>query len=116
MPRGPVTPDTAARASAPQSGQDRNLGLELVRVTEAAAIGGGQWVGMGDKNAADGAAVDAMCPFLSTVRFNGTVVIGEGEKDGAPMLYNRENVGDRRAQPVAWQLTRSTAPGWPHSA
>ena len=73
---------------------DRNLGLELVRVTEAAAIAAGQWVGMGDKNAADGAAVDAMRSFLSTVRFNGTVVIGEGEKDEAPMLYNGEAVGD----------------------
>jgi len=73
---------------------DRNLGLELVRVTEAAAIAAGQWVGMGDKNAADGAAVDAMRSFLSTVTFNGTVVIGEGEKDEAPMLYNGENVGD----------------------
>ncbi|MFJ5978452.1 class II fructose-bisphosphatase [Pseudarthrobacter oxydans] len=73
---------------------DRNLGLELVRVTEAAAIAAGQWVGMGDKNAADGAAVDAMRSFLSTVTFDGTVVIGEGEKDEAPMLYNGENVGD----------------------
>jgi fructose-1,6-bisphosphatase II len=62
--------------------------------SEAAAIAAGQWVGMGDKNAADGAAVDAMRSFLSTVRFNGTVVIGEGEKDEAPMLYNGETVGD----------------------
>lgn len=73
---------------------DRNLGLGLVRVTEAAAMAAGQWVGMGDKNAADGAAVDAMRASLSTVRFNGTVVIGEGEKDEAPMLYNGETVGD----------------------
>jgi fructose-1,6-bisphosphatase II len=89
MPKGPVTPDTAARASAPQSEPDRNLGLELVRVTEAAAIAAGQWVGMGDKNAADGAAVDAMRSFLSTVRFNGTVVTGEGEKDEAPDALQR---------------------------
>ncbi|WP_026819254.1 class II fructose-bisphosphatase [Arthrobacter castelli] len=73
---------------------DRNLALELVRVTEAAAIAGGHWVGFGDKNAADGAAVDAMRSLLSTVRFNGVVVIGEGEKDEAPMLFNGERVGD----------------------
>ncbi|MCC3291989.1 MULTISPECIES: class II fructose-bisphosphatase [unclassified Arthrobacter] len=73
---------------------DRNLALELVRVTEAAAIAGGHWVGFGDKNAADGAAVDAMRSLISTVHFNGVVVIGEGEKDEAPMLYNGEYVGD----------------------
>ncbi len=73
---------------------DRNLALELVRVTQAAAIAGGHWVGFGDKNSADGAAVDAMRSLLSTVRFNGVVVIGEGEKDEAPMLYNGEHIGD----------------------
>ena len=73
---------------------DRNLALELVRVTEAAAIAGGRWVGLGDKNKADGAAVDAMRSFMDTVRMNGTVVIGEGEKDEAPMLFNGERVGD----------------------
>ncbi|MBD8043135.1 class II fructose-bisphosphatase [Arthrobacter sp. Sa2BUA2] len=73
---------------------DRNLALELVRVTEAAAIAGGHWVGFGDKNAADGAAVDAMRSLISSVHFNGVVVIGEGEKDEAPMLYNGEHVGD----------------------
>lgn len=73
---------------------DRNLALELVRVTEAAAIAGGNWVGAGDKNSADGAAVDAMRQMLSTVHFNGTVVIGEGEKDEAPMLFNGEELGD----------------------
>ncbi|GGH62821.1 class II fructose-bisphosphatase [Rothia aerolata] len=73
---------------------DRNLALELVRATEAAAIASGPWVGAGDKNSADGAAVDAMRYRLSTVRFNGTVVIGEGEKDEAPMLFNGEKVGD----------------------
>src|SRR5688500_5899028 len=73
---------------------DRNLALELVRVTEAAAIAGGHWVGFGDKNTADGAAVDAMRSFLQTVHFNGVVVIGEGEKDEAPMLFNGERVGD----------------------
>ena len=72
---------------------DRNLALELVRATEAAAIRASDFIGMGDKNAADGAAVDAMRAFLGTVAFRGTVVIGEGEKDKAPMLYNGEVVG-----------------------
>src|SRR6476469_531036 len=73
---------------------DRNLALELVRVTEAAAMAGARWVGRGDKNGADGVAVNAMRVMISTVAMNGTVVIGEGEKDNAPMLYNGEQVGD----------------------
>ena len=73
---------------------DRNLALELVRVTEAAAMAGSRWVGRGDKNGADGAAVDAMRTVLSTVPMSGLVVIGEGEKDEAPMLFNGEQVGD----------------------
>ncbi len=73
---------------------DRNLGLELGRVTEAAAIAGSRWVGRGDKNGADGAAVNAMRRLINTVAMNGTVVIGEGEKDDAPMLFNGERVGD----------------------
>ncbi len=73
---------------------DRNLALELVRVTEAAAMAGGRWVGRGDKNGADGAAVEAMRMLISTVSMKGVVVIGEGEKDDAPMLYNGEEVGD----------------------
>lgn len=73
---------------------DRNLALELVRVTEAAAMAGGRWVGRGDKNGADGAAVAAMRTMISTVEMKGIVVIGEGEKDDAPMLYNGERVGD----------------------
>ncbi|WP_354642136.1 class II fructose-bisphosphatase [Kitasatospora camelliae] len=73
---------------------DRNLALELVRVTEAAAMAAGRWVGRGDKNGADGAAVKAMRTLVSTVSMNGVVVIGEGEKDEAPMLYNGERVGD----------------------
>ena len=73
---------------------DRNLALELVRVTEAAAMAGGRWVGRGDKNGADGAAVQAMRALISTVSMKGVVVIGEGEKDDAPMLYNGEEVGD----------------------
>lgn len=73
---------------------DRNLALELVRVTEAAAMAAGRWVGRGDKNGADGVAVQAMRVMISTIGMNGTVVIGEGEKDNAPMLYNGEQVGD----------------------
>ena len=73
---------------------DRNLALELVRVTEAAAMAGGRWVGRGEKNKADGAAVEAMRAMISTVSMNGIVVIGEGEKDNAPMLFNGEQVGD----------------------
>ncbi|GAB2802981.1 class II fructose-bisphosphatase [Streptomyces daliensis] len=73
---------------------DRNLALELVRVTEAGAMASGRWVGRGDKNGADGAAVKAMRTLVSTVSMNGVVVIGEGEKDEAPMLYNGERVGD----------------------
>jgi fructose-1,6-bisphosphatase II len=73
---------------------DRNLGVELVRATEAAAIKASAWIGRGDKNAADGAAVEAMRDFLNTVDFRGTVVIGEGEKDEAPMLANGEVVGN----------------------
>src|SRR5262249_45833362 len=69
---------------------DRNLALELVRVTESGAMGAGRWVGRGDKNAADGAAVDAMRGMLDSVSMDGVVVIGEGEKDEAPMLYNGE--------------------------
>ncbi|MFL6174067.1 MAG: class II fructose-bisphosphatase [Marmoricola sp.] len=76
------------------SGPDRNLALELVRVTEAAAMAAGRWVGRGDKNGADGVAVNAMRTLISTVGMRGTVVIGEGEKDNAPMLYNGEQVGD----------------------
>ena len=73
---------------------DRNLALELVRVTESAALAAGRWVGRGDKNGADGAAVAAMRVVLATVAMDGIVVIGEGEKDEAPMLYNGERIGD----------------------
>jgi fructose-1,6-bisphosphatase II len=73
---------------------DRNLALELVRVTEAAAMAAARWVGRGDKNGADGAAVNAMRQLVGSVSMNGVVVIGEGEKDNAPMLYNGERVGD----------------------
>ncbi len=73
---------------------DRNLALELVRVTEVAALAASRWMGRGDKEGADGAAVDAMRIVLGTVAMDGIVVIGEGEKDEAPMLYNGENIGD----------------------
>src|SRR5215210_9093222 len=80
-------------STSPQS-PDRNLALELVRVTEAAAMAAGRWVGRGDKNGADAVAVNAMRVMISSIGMNGTVVIGEGEKDNAPMLYNGEQVGD----------------------
>src|SRR5918994_2212332 len=73
---------------------DRNLALELVRATEAAAINCSRYLGFGDMNQVDAAAVDAMRPVLGAVRMNGVVVIGEGEKDEAPMLFNGERVGD----------------------
>ena len=73
---------------------DRNLALELVRVTEAAAMAAARWVGRGEKDRADGAAVNAMRSLIGSVSMNGVVVIGEGEKDNAPMLFNGEKVGD----------------------
>ena len=79
----------APRTEAP----DRNLAMELVRVTEAAALASGRWVGRGMKEEGDGAAVDAMRQLINSVNMNGVVVIGEGEKDEAPMLFNGENVG-----------------------
>ncbi len=79
---------------------DRNIALELIRVTEAAAIAAARFAGRGDKNAADRAAVDAMRFVLSAVAMDGIVVIGEGEKDEAPMLYNGERIGDGRPPEV----------------
>src|ERR1700709_439731 len=73
---------------------DRNLALELARVTEAGAMAAARWVGRGDKNGADGAAVQAMRALINTGPMSGVVVIGEGEKDRAPMLFNGEQVGD----------------------
>jgi fructose-1,6-bisphosphatase II len=73
---------------------DRNLALELVRVTESAALAAARWMGRGDKNGADGAAVEAMRLILHTVPMDGVIIIGEGEKDEAPMLYNGERIGD----------------------
>ncbi len=99
---------------------DRNLALELVRVTEAAAMGAGRWIGRGDKNAADQAAVDAMRAMLDTVAMTGVVVIGEGEKDEAPMLYNGEEIGEGRGPDVDVAVdplegTRLTALGQPNA-
>src|SRR5687767_516627 len=87
---------TSETATAP----DRNLALELVRVTEAAALAAGRWQGRGDKEAADQAAVDAMRLMMDTVPMDGIVVIGEGEKDEAPMLFNGEKVGSGEAPEV----------------
>ena len=97
---------------------DRNLALELVRVTEAAALAAARWVGRGDKEAADQAAVDAMRLLLDTVPMAGTVIIGEGEKDEAPMLYNGESIGDGSPPEVDIAVdplegTRLTARGAP---
>jgi fructose-1,6-bisphosphatase II len=83
-----------------QSDPDRNLAIELVRVTEAAALAAARWMGRGDKEAADQAAVDAMRLLMNTVPMDGLVVIGEGEKDNAPMLYNGERIGNGQAPKV----------------
>jgi fructose-1,6-bisphosphatase II len=99
---------------------DRNLALELVRVTEAAALGCARWVGRGDKESADQAAVDAMRAMLGTVSMAGVVVIGEGEKDKAPMLYNGEEVGNGEPPEVDVAVdplegTRLTSVGQPNA-
>ncbi len=86
--------DTPLETAAGPVKPDRNLALELVRVTEAAALAAARWVGRGDKIAADRAAVDAMRFVLDSVAMDGVVVIGEGEKDEAPMLFNGEQIGD----------------------
>jgi fructose-1,6-bisphosphatase II len=99
---------------------DRNLAMELVRVTEAAALAAGRWIGHGDKNAADQAAVDAMRLMIDTVSMDGVVVIGEGEKDEAPMLFNGEHVGDGAGPGTDVAVdpidgTRLTATGQPNA-
>ncbi|MER6086169.1 class II fructose-bisphosphatase [Streptomyces sp. NPDC001833] len=104
----------------PSEAPDRNLALELVRVTEAAAMAAGRWVGRGDKNGADGAAVRAMRTLVSTVSMNGVVVIGEGEKDEAPMLFNGERIGDGTGPEVDIAVdpidgTTLTAKGMPNA-
>jgi fructose-1,6-bisphosphatase II len=110
----PGTPEPGSQAP------NRNLALELVRVTEAGAMAAARWVGRGDKNGADGAAVNAMRLLINSVSMRGVVVIGEGEKDNAPMLYNGEEVGDGTgpAADVAVDPvdgTRLTANGMPNA-
>ena len=114
--------DTAAEGllPAPADAPDRNLALELVRVTEAAALAAGRWIGRGEKESADQAAVDAMRLLLDTVSMNGVVVIGEGEKDKAPMLFNGERVGNGAGPDVDVAVdplegTRLTANGQPNA-
>src|SRR5262245_66027673 len=120
-PRRPTPrPRAGGAAMAMEERPDRNLALELVRVTEAAALAAGRWVGGGDKMTADQAAVDAMRLMIDTVSMDGVVVIGEGEKDEAPMLYNGEAVGtgegpacDVAVDPI--DGTRLTALGQPNA-
>ena len=109
-----------ATRAATRAAPDRNLALELVRVTEAAAMAASRWIGRGDKEAADQAAVDAMRLMLDTVAMDGVVVIGEGEKDKAPMLYNGEEIGSGAGPEVDVAVdplegTRLTALGQPNA-
>jgi fructose-1,6-bisphosphatase II len=104
----------------PPTSPDRNLALDLVRVTEAAALAAGRWIGHGDKEGADQAAVDAMRVMLDTVTMDGVVVIGEGEKDEAPMLFNGESIGNGRPPQVDVAVdplegTRLTSMGQPNA-
>src|ERR1700756_4084234 len=112
--------DPAATADPSATRPDRNLALELVRVTEAAALAAARMVGRGDKEGADQAAVDAMRHVLDSVSMDGVVVIGEGEKDEAPMLYNGEQIGDGSPPEVDIAVdplegTRLTALGMPNA-
>src|SRR5213596_1463886 len=114
-----VAEETSGRPRSPAR-PDRNLALELVRVTESAAMAAGRWVGRGDKIAADQAAVDAMRAMLDSVSMDGVVIIGEGEKDEAPMLFNGESVGDGTGSRVDVAVdplegTRLTALGQPNA-
>jgi fructose-1,6-bisphosphatase II len=116
---GETTERTAVQAP-PDKAPDRNLALELVRVTEAAAMAAGRWIGRGDKISADQAAVDAMRIMLDTAAMAGVVVIGEGEKDEAPMLFNGEDVGNGQGPEVDVAVdplegTRLTALGQPNA-
>ncbi|WP_283135511.1 class II fructose-bisphosphatase [Rhizohabitans arisaemae] len=115
-----TTTAVPAALAAGEHAPDRNLALELTRVTEAAAMAAARWVGRGDKNGADGAAVNAMRQLINTVSMNGVVVIGEGEKDNAPMLYNGEQVGDGNGPDCDVAVdpidgTRLTALGMPNA-
>jgi len=114
QPGPPITAEPEAQAP------DRNLALELARVTEAGAMAAARWVGRGDKIGADAAAVEAMRALISTVSMVGVVVIGEGEKDHAPMLYNGEQVGDGTGPECDVAVdpidgTRLTANGMPNA-
>ena len=114
QPGPPITAEPEAQAP------DRNLALELARVTEAGAMAAARWVGRGDKIGADAAAVEAMRALISTVSMGGVVVIGEGEKDRAPMLYNGEQVGDGTGPECDVAVdpidgTRLTANGMPNA-
>jgi fructose-1,6-bisphosphatase II len=113
-------PEASVADQPPPNAPDRNLALELVRVTEAAAMGAGRWIGRGEKESADQAAVDGMRAVLDTVEMTGVVVIGEGEKDEAPMLYNGEEVGSGHGPEVDVAVdplegTRLTAKGQPNA-
>jgi len=115
-----TTPGAEGLLPAPADAPDRNLALELVRVTEAAALAAGRWIGHGEKESADQAAVDAMRLLLDTVSMAGVVVIGEGEKDKAPMLFNGEQVGNGHGPEVDVAVdplegTRLTANGQPNA-
>ena len=112
--------ETGAQAGTSGSVPDRNLALELVRVTESAAMAAGRWIGRGDKISADQAAVDGMRLMLDTVTMSGVVVIGEGEKDEAPMLFNGEEVGSGTGPEVDVAVdplegTNLTAKGQPNA-
>src|SRR5262249_40024509 len=115
-----TTPGAEGLLPAPADAPDRNLALELVRVTEAAALAAAKWIGHGEKESADQAAVDAMRLLLDTVSMDGGVVIGEGEKDKAPMLFNGEQVGNGQGPEVDVAVdplegTRLTANGQPNA-
>src|SRR5207244_12539323 len=114
------SPDRDAVGSRVVAPPDRNIALELVRVTEAGAMAAGRWIGRGEKESADQAAVDAMRAVLDSVQMRGVVVIGEGEKDEAPMLYNGEEVGSGQGPEVDVAVdplegTRLTALGQPNA-
>jgi fructose-1,6-bisphosphatase II len=116
----PGQPDAPITAEPERHAPDRNLALELARVTEAGAMAAGRWVGRGNKNGADGAAVEAMRALINTVSMRGVVVIGEGEKDHAPMLYNGEQIGDGSGPECDVAVdpidgTRLTANGMPNA-
>jgi fructose-1,6-bisphosphatase II len=120
IPDGTDSADLTAQPEPGTHAPDRNLALELARVTEAGAMAAARWVGRGDKNGADGAAVHAMRMLINTVSMDGVVVIGEGEKDRAPMLYNGEQVGDGSGPACDVAVdpidgTRLTANGMPNA-